>query len=70
MIKRVQYGLAKWFGCRKEEETWKPSWVYVQTPEGNYPLPETQMYAVMTAGMKLTVPTFEQKYTQRATYTA
>lgn len=53
MIKRVQYGLAKWFGCRKEEETWKPSWVYVQTPEGNYPLPETQMYAVMTAGMKL-----------------
>lgn len=52
-IKHVQYSLAKRFRCRKEEKTWKPSWVYVQTPEGNYPLPETQMYAVMTAGMKL-----------------
>ena len=52
-IKHVQYSLVNWLGCRKEEETWKPSWVYVQTPEGNYPLPETQMYAVMTAGIKL-----------------
>lgn len=45
--------MAKWLGCRKEEERWKPSWVYVQTPEGNYPLPETHMYAAMTAEMKL-----------------
>lgn len=60
-IKYVRYSLVKWFGHRKEEETQKPSWVYVQTPEGNYPLPETQMYAVMTAGMKLSRVTLKSK---------